>query len=432
MAPRVPPWSVGLFLLVLRLSCSSAAQWLVDDAYQTVDLTELIGVPLPPSVSFVTGFEGYPAYSFGPDANVGRLAKSFVPDPFFSDFSISVTVKPTTQNGGMLFAVTDAAQKFVRVGLGLSKAEYGYQRIILYYADRGYRETVKAAEFYVGDLTGRWAKFTMTMYKSNVRLYMDCEEHNRVIFRRTGVPLTFEASAGIFIGNAGGTGMEKFVGYIQQLGLSSDYRAPDERCEEDDPYASGFGSGDDDASDDNEGTDEAKKIVEERQYTLTLNATYSTPVQAPPTETPTVDDEGDDDIEETSGQEVEVTTTQGTSSLTSTAAATLDTISNSSSSSMSLQVSARQKGERGEPGPAGPQGPPGPPGPAPGQGERGDPGPRGPQGPQGPHGPPGAPGKDGQAGSKGETGDEGATGSPGFPGLQGEQGLKGDKVDDRL
>lgn len=76
-----------------------------------LDLTELIGIPLPPSVSFVTGFEGYPAYSFGPEANVGRLTKSFIPDPFYHDFAITVTAKPTTRQGGVLFAITDAYQK---------------------------------------------------------------------------------------------------------------------------------------------------------------------------------------------------------------------------------------------------------------------------------------------------------------------------------
>lgn len=76
-----------------------------------LDLTELIGVPLPPSISFVTGFEGYPAYSFGPGANVGRLTKSFIPDPFYHDFAITVTAKPTTRHGGVLFAITDAYQK---------------------------------------------------------------------------------------------------------------------------------------------------------------------------------------------------------------------------------------------------------------------------------------------------------------------------------
>lgn len=80
-----------------------------------LDLTELIGVPLPPSVSFVTGFEGYPAYSFGPDANVGRLAMSFIPDPFYYDFAVTVTAKPTTRGGGVLFAITDAYQKVMFV-----------------------------------------------------------------------------------------------------------------------------------------------------------------------------------------------------------------------------------------------------------------------------------------------------------------------------
>lgn len=82
-----------------------------------MDLTELIGVPLPPSVSFVTGFEGYPAYSFGPDANVGRLTKSFIPDPFYYDFAITVTAKPTTRRGGVLFAITDAYQKVSDINL---------------------------------------------------------------------------------------------------------------------------------------------------------------------------------------------------------------------------------------------------------------------------------------------------------------------------
>lgn len=51
-----------------------------------------IGIPLPPSVSFTPGFEGFPAYNFGSEANVGRLTRTFVPGPFFRDFAIIVTV----------------------------------------------------------------------------------------------------------------------------------------------------------------------------------------------------------------------------------------------------------------------------------------------------------------------------------------------------
>lgn len=98
------PFPVLLHGFVLFFSAERGSQG-------DLDLTELIGVPLPPSVSFVTGFEGYPAYSFGPDANVGRLTKSFIPDPFYNDFALTVTAKPTTRRGGVLFAITDAYQK---------------------------------------------------------------------------------------------------------------------------------------------------------------------------------------------------------------------------------------------------------------------------------------------------------------------------------
>ncbi|XP_039646599.1 collagen alpha-1(XVIII) chain-like isoform X3 [Perca fluviatilis] len=426
MTSRIPPWLFGLLLLVLRFCCRRSSAQLLDvrGPQGALDLTELIGVPLPPSVSFVTGFEGYPAYSFGPDANVGRLTKSFIPDPFYYDFAVTVTAKPTTRRGGVLFAITDAYQKVVHLGIALSEVEDGSQRVILYYTDPGTTGgTQEAASFKMGDLTGRWARFTLTVQGTEVRLYMDCEEYHRVAFTRSLQPLTFEASSGIFVGNAGGTGLARFVGSIQQLVLKSDPTAPDDQCEEDDPYASGYGSGDD-AYEDIEGIDEVKKIVEEREYTMPipeLDPTYSSPVRAPPTEMSLGDDEdNDEDIEETSGQDVEMTTIRVKSFQTGTPDPVFDS---------SLQVSPGQKGEPGEPGPAGPPGPPGPPGQASGEGVGGEPGPRGPQGPHGPSGPPGVPGKDGHSGSKGETGAPGATGIPGFPGLQGEPGPMGEKGD---
>ncbi|XP_031706024.1 collagen alpha-1(XVIII) chain-like isoform X1 [Anarrhichthys ocellatus] len=426
MTSRIPLWFFGLFLLALRFCCHPSSAQLLDDraSLAALDLTELIGVPLPPSVSFVTGFEGYPAYSFGPDANVGRLTKSFIPDPFYHDFAITVTAKPTTRSGGVLFAITDAYQKIVHLGVALSEVEDASQRVILYYTDPGTRGgTQEAASFKMGDLTGRWARFTLTVQGAEVRLYMDCEEYHRVAFTKSPQPLTFEASSGIFVGNAGGTGLPRFVGSIQQLVLKSDPTAPDDQCEEDDPYASGYGSGDD-AYEDIEGVDEVKKIVEEREYTLPLpdlDPTYGTPVRAPPTEMSLRDDDGDDDvdIEAPSGQEVEMTTVRE-KSVQGAPDSVFDT---------PLQVSPGPKGEQGEPGPAGPPGPPGPPGQGSGDGEGGEPGPRGPQGPRGPTGPPGLSGKDGQTGGKGGTGVPGATGIPGFPGLQGEPGPMGEKGD---
>ncbi|KAJ8010533.1 hypothetical protein DPEC_G00076070 [Dallia pectoralis] len=400
-------WSIGLYLLLWYCQLTGSYQLHDERGSQgQLDLTELIGVPLPPSVRFVTGFEGYPAYSFGPDANVGRLAKSFIPDPFYQDFSVTVTAKPTTPRGGILFAITDAYQRVVHLGVALSPVEDGSQRILLYYTDPGVGRTQEAASFKLGDLTGRWARFTLTVQGAEVRLYMDCEEYHRVAFQRSPEPLTFEASSGIFVGNAGATGLDRFVGSIQQLVLTGDPTAPDNQCEEDDPYASGYGSGDD--SDDTETMDEVKKIVEEREYSM-FEEPGSTPVQAPPTAALPSDNEED----VTSGQALVLTTERAGPSGIAEAA------------SKPRAGTPSQKGEQGVPGPVGPPGLPGPPG----QYSNGEPGPRGPQGPSGQAGRPGAPGKIGQPGNPGNDGRSGETGIQGFPGLPGDPGPKGDKGD---
>lgn len=54
---------------------------------------------------------------------------------------------------------------------------------------------------------------------TQVRLYMDCEEYHRVAFTRSPQPLTFEASSGIFVGNAGGTGLARFVVSLDGTGF---------------------------------------------------------------------------------------------------------------------------------------------------------------------------------------------------------------------
>uniref|UniRef100_A0AAY5EEC5 Thrombospondin-like N-terminal domain-containing protein n=1 Tax=Electrophorus electricus TaxID=8005 RepID=A0AAY5EEC5_ELEEL len=359
-----------------------------------LDLTELIGVPLPPSVSFVTGFEGFPAYSFGPDANVGRLTRSFIPDPFFHDFAIIVTAKPTTRRGGILFAITDALQKIVHLGVALAPVEDGSQRVVLYYTDPGATRTQEAASFKMGDLTGRWARFTLAVQGEEVKLFMDCEEHHRVAFHRSQQKLTFQPSSGIFVGNAGGTKLERFVGSIQQLVLTPDPRAADVQCEEDDPYASGYSSGDDEY-DDTETMDEMKKVVEEREYTMP-EEDETIPVRAPPTEpSPTAPFDDEDLEEESSGRDMEIIT-EGRESRTEKAVYQKE---NEYPVMMTMQ-----KGEKGERGPPGPPGLPGPPGTVSTSSPRGDGsswfGEPGPQGPPGPPGAPGVPGNDGLPVSK--------------------------------
>ena len=59
--------------------------------------------------------------------------------------------------------------KIVQLGVALSEVEDGSQRIKLYYTDPGtQRGSQVAASFKMGDLTGRWARFTLTVQGSEV------------------------------------------------------------------------------------------------------------------------------------------------------------------------------------------------------------------------------------------------------------------------
>nr|XP_057924239.1 collagen, type XV, alpha 1b isoform X3 [Doryrhamphus excisus] len=375
-----------------------------------LDLTELIGVPLPPSVSFTPGFEGFPAYNFGPEANIGRLTKTFVPGSFYVDFAIIVTIRPASPRGGVLFAITDARQKVVELGLALTPVRAGLQSILLYYTDSEQSShSQKAAAFSVPDMTDQWTRFTVVVENNEVRLYMDCGEAERMTFHRRPERLAFSHNSGIFVANAGSTGLEKFVGSIQQLVIKDDPTAAEEQCEDDDPDASGYASGDD-ALDDRETEEDNVKNTKARKHGAVQEV--SVPVKAPPTEAPpsASDEYSSDHTSVEANEEVLLRGPQRT-----------DKTGNG-------HVKHAFKGEPGDPGPRGPPGSPGPPGPThiPGQAH---PGPRGPQGPSGMPGKTGQPGREGQKGMKGETGDAGQRGPQGFPGLDGDAGVKGDKGD---
>uniref|UniRef100_A0A8C1RX49 Collagen, type XV, alpha 1b n=1 Tax=Cyprinus carpio TaxID=7962 RepID=A0A8C1RX49_CYPCA len=322
-------------------------------------LTELVGVPLPPSVSFITGYEGFPAYNFGPHANVGRLTQSFVPEPFFKDFAIIVTVKPSNSRGGVLFAITDPSQKIVHLGLALTPVEDKTQRIELYYSQPGLADTMEVASFKVPDMTQQWNRFTLMVEQEEVRLYMDCEEYHSTPLKRSQQPLSFKPGSGIFVANAGSTGLERFVGSIQQLVIKQDPRAAEEQCEEDEPSLQSSSDGSGEADYDYEEEHGRREVIFGRTNEREDKEKPTFPVQAPPTVLPDMD-EG-----EVSGHVTPID-------------------------------ERLLRGERGEPGPEGPPGPPGPPGPSLPPIHSAQPGQRGPQGPVGPPGSQGRPGKDGQ------------------------------------
>lgn len=85
-------------------------------------------------------------------------------------------MRPATQRGGVLFAITDAHQKVVELGLALTPVRGGLQSILLYYTDTEQAShSHKAAAFSVPAMTDQWTRFTVSVTKSKPLSWYTCQ-----------------------------------------------------------------------------------------------------------------------------------------------------------------------------------------------------------------------------------------------------------------
>ncbi|XP_029462605.1 collagen alpha-1(XVIII) chain [Rhinatrema bivittatum] len=411
-----------------------------------VGLLQLIGDPPPEQITKIFGPDNSPGYVFGPDANTGQVARYHLPSPFFRDFSLLFHVQPTTDKAGTLFAVTDASQTIIYIGVKLSEASGGKQQIIFYYTEPGSQTSYAAAAFNVPSLVNRWTRFAIGVEDEEVVLYVDCEEFERVRFERSPDEMELEDGSGLFVGQAGGADPDKYQGVIADLKVKAGARMAELQCEEEEDDVEGvsgdFGSGQD--------------VKEEHDRDVVTPVASRLPEQPPVTSPPTAMKPAatEDRLNESKvlfpaspvlvkGEKGErgPTGPKGDSGVAVGPGARGDKGDKGEKGEPGIKGSAGfgypgpkgQKGELGIQGPPGPAGPPGSPAAVVHQ-EDGSlvkhlAGPQGPQGPPGPPGILGLPGKDGEPGDPGEDGKPGDVGPQGFPGTPGDLGLKGEKGD---
>lgn len=171
---------------------------------------QLLGDPLSQEINQINDPDVGTAYVFGPDTNIGQVAQYHFPELFFHDFSLLFHVQPATNAAGVLFAITDAAQLVVSLGVKLSEVRNGHQNISLLYTEPGASQTQTAASFRLPAFVGQWTHFALSMDGGSVALYIDCEEFQRVPFARSPQGLELELGSGLFVGQAGTADPDKF------------------------------------------------------------------------------------------------------------------------------------------------------------------------------------------------------------------------------
>ncbi|MEQ2312218.1 hypothetical protein AMECASPLE_028573, partial [Ameca splendens] len=211
-----------------------------------VSLLQLIGDPPPDIFPKVVGPENSPAYLFGPDSTTGQLARAHLPSPFYRNFALIFNLKPTSDDGGIIFSITDSSQQVIHVGVKLSDVQGTEQNVIFYYSEPGAKQSYEAARFRVPSMKDTWNRFAVAVKDDKVMFYLNCDaEHQVMRIERSPDEMELEAGAGVFVGQAGGEHPEKFQGAISELRVVGDPRAAERLCEEDDDsdMASGEGSG---------------------------------------------------------------------------------------------------------------------------------------------------------------------------------------------
>lgn len=173
-------------------------------------LLQLLGDPPPPQVSRVDDPDVGPAYVFGPDASGGQAARDLFPSRFFRDFSLLLHVRPDTGGAGVLFALTDAAQAVVSLGVKLAAVRDGHQDVQLLHAEPGAARTRVAAAFRLPAFAGQWARLALSVDGAAAALFVDCEEVQRVPLTRAARGLELEPGARVFVAQAGRADPDKF------------------------------------------------------------------------------------------------------------------------------------------------------------------------------------------------------------------------------
>lgn len=175
-----------------------------------ISLPQLIG-DTPPHIPRVLGPNGQTAYVFDKDTNSGQMARAYLPSTFYRDFSIVFHLKPTSDDAGVIFSITDSNQQIMYVGVKLSAVKDGKRKVLFYYTEPDSDESREVASFEVPHQPDKWSRFSLAVNLDQLSFYGDCDSAPKVVkFERSSDEMKIEEDTGIFVGQGGTADPDKF------------------------------------------------------------------------------------------------------------------------------------------------------------------------------------------------------------------------------
>ena len=174
-----------------------------DSSLSDIDLLGTIGEPLPLGVTLTKGPHTKPALHFRPVANVGRFARYIFPTQFFTEFSISLVIRPKLSERSVVFALLSHYRRGTVI-LGLEIQNVAGDSIIrLTHAPD--EETKTVFDFTVPDINGKWSWLGFSIRKDGVTFYLDCNAAETKSKPSFLGDLTIPIYSALYIGRAGWT-----------------------------------------------------------------------------------------------------------------------------------------------------------------------------------------------------------------------------------
>ncbi|KAJ8020045.1 Collagen alpha-1(XV) chain [Holothuria leucospilota] len=208
----------------------------------SVDVLQTIGFPLAEGITFAKGIQG-PAFEFQGQYIVGRMANTLFPESFSSyypEFSIQVTLKPTTKNVGPVFAVTDYYQSVIIMGVNISEFDANHNKIALFLTDLNSHfygfavSTQEVAAFIVPSLKDKWTQFAFSVKHNVISFYYNCSGvfGTQVFYKHPSWSITIPNNGAILVGYLGYARQPdiRYQGIVQEILITSRASAAEEYC----------------------------------------------------------------------------------------------------------------------------------------------------------------------------------------------------------
>lgn len=116
-------------------------------------------------------------------------------------------MKPSTQDGGFLFAIVNPSHEIIQLGLRLSPSPDEADKTIITFYFNDYRQPQfiphSLARFAVDEFTKEWTRFAVKVKGDDVTLYLNCDEFETVRVDRTPRELEFEEDSTLYLAQAG-------------------------------------------------------------------------------------------------------------------------------------------------------------------------------------------------------------------------------------